>query len=446
MKIRMMSGGSKDEVLSPHFETTPYWWRAAAPQDTSSQPLPEIAEVVIVGSGYTGLCCALELADAGVRPLVLEAGPLGAGASTRSGAMVTGGQKFVVSGAIRRFDAKRQARILEDAGESLQLVGERVDRYALDADYRRYGRVILADVPRHMTRLARWAELLHRHAGSTVSLMNRAELSNEVGGRRYHGGLLIEDYGGLHPAKYHRALADAARARGAILASHTTVADITREAVGFRVRTSRGEIAAREVVIGTNGYSGSAVPYLRKRVVPIAAYVAATEALPLGMAEEMIPHHRMLSDTQRSLYWMRLSPDGTRLIFGARPSIFDKDARTAGRLLHRMMCGVWPHLAKVRVEHCWNGFVAMTADHIPHMGRHDGIHYAVGCNGSGVAMMSYLGYQTARKLLGNQNRPCAFDSDSFPAPPFYDGWPWFIPLVSGWYHFRDGFDRAIASL
>ena len=225
---------------SPQFKTTPYWWEAAPPEDASDQALPEAVDVAIVGSGYTGLCCALELADAGGKPLILEAGPLGAGASTRSGAMVTGGQKFVVSGAIRHLDAGRQAGVLEDAGELLQLVGERVKRYNLDADYRRYGRVILAHVPKHMKRLARWAELLQRHAGSTVSLISAADLPTEVGGKRYHGGLLIEDYGGLHPAKYHRALADAARTRGAILASHAPVKGIEREAGGFRVRTGRG--------------------------------------------------------------------------------------------------------------------------------------------------------------------------------------------------------------
>ena len=96
-----------------------------------------------------------------------------------------------------------------------------------------------------MKRLARWAELLQRHAGSTVSLIGAADLPTEVGGKRYHGGLLIEDYGGLHPAKYHRALADAARTRGAILASHAPVKGIEREAGGFRVRTGRGEMSSR---------------------------------------------------------------------------------------------------------------------------------------------------------------------------------------------------------
>ncbi len=435
-----------DDVLSQDFKDTPYWWEAAPPEDASAQPVPDEVDVAIVGSGYTGLCCALELADGGASCVVLEAGPLGAGASTRSGAMVTGGQKFVVSGAVRDIDASRQVRVLEDAGESLRMMQERVDKYQLDAEYVRYGRVILAHVPQHVARLAHWAELLRVHAGSTVSLLSRSELGSEVGGRRYHGGLLIEDYGGLHPAKYHRALREAARRRGAILASHAKMLAIAPDRAGFLVRTARGVVRARHVVMGTNGYTDGTVPYLQRRMVPVTAYVVATEPMPPGMAEALIPRRRMLSDTQRDLYWIRLSPDGTRMIFGARPRIFETDARTAARDLHRMMCGVWPELQGVRIDFCWTGFVGMTVDHMPHMGVHDGIHYAVGCNGSGVAMMSYLGYQTARKLLGRQNRSCAFDSDTFPGLPLYNGKPWFIPVVAGWYRLRDSVDRAMAGL
>lgn len=436
----------RGDVLSETFKDTPYWWQAAPPEDASAQLVPEEVDVVIVGSGFTGLCSALELADNGTTCVVLDAGSLGAGASTRSGAMVTGGQKFVVSGAVRGVDARQQARILEDAGESLRMMQERIDKYRLDADYVRYGRVILAHVPRHVARLAHWADLLREHAGSTVSLLSRTELAAEVGGRRYHGGLLIEDYGGLHPAKYHLALREAARRRGVVFASHARVLGIARDGTRFLVQTVRGVARARHVVIGTNGYTDGAVPYLQRRMVPVTAYVVATEPLPPGMAETLIPRKRMLSDTQRDLYWIRLSPDGTRMIFGARPRIFETDARTAAHDLHRMMCGVWPELRKVRIAFCWTGFVGMTADHLPHMGMHDGIHYAIGCNGSGVAMMSYLGYQTARKLLGKQNRDCAFDRDRFPAPPFYNGTPWFVPVVAGWYRLRDGVDRAIAAL
>jgi len=435
---------SADAVLADDFRDTPYWWDAAPPGEGMAGSLPGATDVAIIGSGYTGLCCAIGLAERGTDCVVLDAGALGEGASSRSGGMVTGGQKFVVSGAIRGLDTGRQQRILEDAHESLTALEARITTYQLDTDYARTGRVILANVQRHYARLIRWATLLER-AGSAVCLLDRGRLHTEIDGRRYHGGLLIEDYGGLHPGKYHRSLRTAAAARDAKLFSRAAVRRVQRTPRGFVLSTDKGEITAREVVIGTNGYTGGLVPYLQRRIVPVAAYVIATEQLPPGMMDSLVPRRRMLSDTQRSLYWFRPSPDGTRIIFGARPRMREAEPRIAAGDLHRMLCDVWPQLRDIRVAFCWRGNIGMSADHIPHMGVHDGIHYALGCNGSGVAMMSYLGTQLANKILGRQNRPCAFDSSAFPAVPAFAGQPWFVPLVTSWYRMRDRLDRIAAA-
>jgi len=106
-----------------------------------------------------------------------------------------------------------------------------------------------------------------------------------------------------------------------------------------------------------------------------------------------------------------------------------------------MMTDVWPELARTRITHAWTGFVAFTFDHLPHLGEHEGIHYAVGCQGSGVAMMSWLGHQAGLKLAGGANRPSAFDGLAFPTRPLYDGRPWFLPAVGTWYRLRDWIDR-----
>jgi glycine/D-amino acid oxidase-like deaminating enzyme len=132
--------------------------------------------------------------------------------------------------------------------------------------------------------------------------------------------------------------------------------------------------------------------YLQRRMVPVTAYVVVTEPMPPGVVAALIPRQRMLSDTRRDLYRVRPSRGGTRMILGARPRIFETDAWTAVRDLYGKRCEVWPELRPVRIDFCWTGFVGMTADHMPHMGVHDRVHYAVGCNGSGVAMMSYLGF------------------------------------------------------
>src|SRR5690606_17468040 len=314
----------------------------------------------------------------------------------------------------------------------------------LDADYRRCGRVILASTPRHYGRLEEWAELLRSRAGSDVQLVPRDRLHEEIGSSRFYGGLLIRDYGGLHPAKYHRSLRRAAAAQGASLHSHAAVRAIRRQGAGYRVETERGTVEARHVLVATNGYTGELLPFLQRRVVPVQSYIVATETLPPGLADRLSPNKRMFSDTRRDLCYFRLSPDGTRVLYGARPGVFDTDLRSAAVSLHRQACDIWPELNDLKVAFCWTGNVGMSADHLPHMGVHEGIHYAAGCNGSGVAMMSYLGYQSARKILGRQNRPCAFDGLDFPSPPFYRGKPWFLPIVAGWYRARDSLDRVLS--
>ena len=133
--------------LAAGFKTTPYWWEAARPEATPQLPLPERVDVAIVGSGYCGLSAAIELSAAGRSVVVLDAGELGIGASTRSGGMVTGGQKFVVSGALKSHTPARRQRILEDAKASLDHIEELIARHCLDADYVRCGRLLAAHTP-----------------------------------------------------------------------------------------------------------------------------------------------------------------------------------------------------------------------------------------------------------------------------------------------------------
>ena len=111
-----------------------------------------------------------------------------------------------------------------------------------------------------------------------------------------------------------------------------------------------------------------------------------------------------------------------------------------------MMTDRFPQLGDARVTHAWTGNTAFTLDALPHMGRDDGMHYLLGCNGSGVAVMTYMGWQTARKILGLANQPSAFDSEEFPDHPLYSGNPWFLPALGSWYRLRDRLDRTIGNI
>jgi glycine/D-amino acid oxidase-like deaminating enzyme len=200
-------------------------------------------------------------------------------------------------------------------------------------------------------------------------------------------------------------------------------------------------VRAKQIIIATNGYTGDVMPQLKRRLIPVASHIIATEALSPDLAVSLFPKGRTISDTPRILTYYRLSPDGKRVLFGGRARFTQSTPEISAPILHRMMTDRLPQLAGVKVTHAWTGNVAFAFDFLPHMGVSEGMHYCLACNGSGIAMMSYLGHQTARKIIGGGNRVSAFEEIDFPTHALYGGNPWFLPLVGSWYRMRDKIDR-----
>jgi glycine/D-amino acid oxidase-like deaminating enzyme len=195
------------------------------------------------------------------------------------------------------------------------------------------------------------------------------------------------------------------------------------------------------VLIATNGYTDRLVPWLQRRVIPIGSYIIATEPLPAELAARLSPKQRMMFDTKHFLYYFRLSADN-RLIFGGRAS-FTPDTpytvRESAAILRRGMLKVYPQLGGVRITHAWGGTLGFTFDLLPHAGQTpEGLHYALGCGGHGVAMLSYLGACVARQMSGEVVDNPLFKLP-FPTAPagLYRGKPWFLPLAGLYYRVLD---------
>lgn len=394
------------------FRCVPYWWDAAPPE-ASHAPLPASVDVAIVGSGYCGLSAAAEAACRGASVAVLDAAEIGAGGSTRSGGMVSSGQKLALTNAIRGVPADRLKRLMCESAASFDYLKRLIAEEALDADLTITGRFFGAYTPAHFDVLRDQGQVLRDKTGVTVHVIERDAQRAIIGSDYYYGGILVDEYGGLHTAKYHRALRELARRRGATMHSHAAVQRIEREGPQFRLHTARGTLNARRVLVATNGYTGPLLPFFSRRVLPIASYQIATEALPDGLMDALNPGRRMISDSKRNLFYTRPSPDGTRMIFGSRPAIRELGEREAARRLYSKLVQLWPALRDVRITHAWKGYVAMTRDKLAHIGTHEGVHYALGCNGNGVALMSYLGHRIAKHMLGVERDMGAFGEGTF---------------------------------
>jgi glycine/D-amino acid oxidase-like deaminating enzyme len=425
----------------------PYWWEAWQPTAEGAEgPLPSRSHVAIVGAGYAGLSAAIELADNGVEVTVIEANAPGFGASTRSGGAVSGGVNVGKSFSGKSIDpnSERALHMLSDAADAFSLIERIIEREKIQCFWEKRGRFVGAWTPKHYASLAKRVDTLNRAANSGCFMVPRERQREEMASDYYHGGMVVERSAKLHPALYYKGLLDAARRRPITICGKAPVERIEKLGKKWRIQTGRGTVEADEVVIATNGYTGDATPRLKRRVVPIASHIIATEELSPDLAASLIPKRRTLSDTRRVLCYYRMSPDGKRVVFGGRARFTPVTPETSAPILHRFMLDRFPQLEGVRVTHAWTGNVAFTLDAVPHMGRDDGMHYALGCNGSGVAMMTYLGNQTARKIVGKANSVCAFDAPEFPEHPLYNGNPWFLPLIGGWYRLRDEVDRLLA--
>ena len=427
------------------FRGKPYWWdtvRLAA--EGSRTPVPERVDVAIIGAGYTGLAAARELGRRGARVAVLETETAGWGASSRNGGMVLTGLKLGVVELCAKLGRELTARMYQASMEAIACVEHIVSEEQIDCTFARCGHLEVASKPNHYRRLADWAEVIARDFGREVRLVPRGEMGSEIGSRIYHGGLVDEGSAGLNPARYVAGLASAAQKAGATICERARVETIERSAdggaAGFRLATARGSVWAREVFVATSGYTGAATPELRRRVVPIGSYIIATEPLPAGLAAELVPRGRMIFDSKYFLHYFRLTPDG-RMLFGGRAAFFPETERTIRRsaeILRRDMVRVYPQLAQSPVEYAWGGTLDFTFDMLPHAGTLDGLHFALGYAGHGVAMATYLGTKMAAAIAG-ENPALPFALVPFPGAPLglYNGRPWFLPLASAWYRLLD---------
>lgn len=436
-------------IFAPDFKTTPWWWEAAEPP-TRDSVLPDHAGVAVVGGGYAGLSAALTLRRLGHDVAVLDAERIGWGASSRNGGMVSGGLK-VASGALEKAYGPAWAKAIAlAAAASFPFIEETIARERIACDYVRCGRFVPAWTPKHYEALAAKADFIAEVTGLPTRMLPRERQHEALGSDRYHGGMLADAGGSLHPGKYARGLALAAEAAGVLLLDGLRVTAIQREGSGFRIATERGQMRADAVLVATNGYSRdahgrSAMPWLARRMIPVGSYIIATEELPHYAIEKFFPGRRMISDTRRVLNYFRPSPTGNRILWGGRASFSPTEPEKAAPALRRMMLSVFPELKEVQITHAWTGNVAFTFDFLPHIGVQDGIHYAAGCQGSGVAMATWLGHRAALKIARAENEPFALDGLKFPTKPFYNGNPnWFLPIVGGWYRLRDHIDRVAA--
>jgi len=380
--------------------------------EASSLEGPLKTDVVVIGGGLTGSSTALCLAEKGVSVALIESRHFGWGASGRSGGQIINGYA-AEQDTLEKLVGFDTARELWD--HSLAAVGftkDRIAQHQIECDFER-GYLHAGVKPRHAQGLEEWAEHLDKkYDYSVMSYLDKSQLSEIISSELYSGGVSDPGSGHLHPLNYSLGLTQAAGQAGAQLFENTTVQSVDKEShsdgsSGYIVRCERGEIRCDNVVYACNAYLDKLQSDLRKQIMPVGTYIVATEALGEETARGLISNNAAVADTNFVLDYFRTSADH-RMLFGGRVSYSTLEPRRLSASLEKRMLRVFPQLAGTKIEYAWGGFVAITRNRAPHIGRLPGGQlFAQGFSGHGMALTGYVGSLLANAVMGdNQTLAC----------------------------------------
>lgn len=332
--------------------------------------------------------------------------------------------------------------IVEESFLALQHVKDVVAREAIACDLAVVGYFRGAMTPRLYEAMGRNLDRIRQVMPCDAYLVPRAEQQGEIGTELYHGGLAMPGYAGLHPARYVAGLAETARRLGVRIVSGARVTAISPQAGGFKLSVGERTTAAKQLLVATNGYTGALLPFLQRRIIPIRSALIATSQLPAEVMDRLMPKRRMLAGSQRVVTYYRPSPDGTRILFGGRVLKVNGENVVHANAAHlrKQMLQVFPELERTPITHYWHGQTGFTFDKLPHLGEQEGVFYACGYNGTGIARASWFGHKIAQRMLGSTGAPSAYADLPFRSRPLYYGKPWFLPLAVLFYEMRDRWD------
>jgi gamma-glutamylputrescine oxidase len=362
------------------------------------------ADIVIIGGGFAGLATAFSLMERGVRDCVLlEAQTIGHGASGRNGGFVFGGFSLDTADLVKQLGRDEARRLYQLTQDAVNRIRARIDEHRIDCDAV-YGGALLANWFAGDKPLLETQRFMRETFGIDWRWVSRDEMRALLLSERYHAGLFESNAFHFNPLKYALGEARVLQQRGVRVHEQTRVRAIVADGSGWRVDAGAGSVHCRHVVVSCGGYLDGLVAPLARATMPIATYVMTTEPLHERL-RSALRTDAAVYDTRFAFDYYRPLPD-TRLLWGSRISIRERKPADVSRLLLGDLLRVYPQLRGVQVTHAWSGLMSYARHKMPQVGRlPNGLWYAMGFGGHGVAPTTLAGVVLAQALTGEAEIP-----------------------------------------
>lgn len=400
------------------------YYEASVQREPLGAPLQgEIqADVLVVGAGFAGLSTAIELAQRGYKVIVLEADRVCSGASGRNGGQAIAGYACGQEPFEQQLGAAQAQRAWELSLESLDIIEERIEKFAIDCDWVK-GYMYVADSERKARALEQDMQAMAHTYRFKTDFVKGADVQKYIDSPRYCAAAFEQRSGHLHPLKYGLGLARAARSLGVQIFEKSPVVKLHRGAT-LRAETAQGSVRAAFGVLAGNctlaEHGPQVAPDIAPRIMPVGTYIIGTQPLDPQLCRRLIPSNAAVCDNNFILDYFRFSADH-RMLFGGRVSY---STRTPANLQQVMACRmgeVFPALRGVPVEFVWGGFVDISMNRAPDFGRlGDNLLYLQGFSGHGLALTGLAGRVAAQAIAGQAERFDVFSSlqhHKFPGGP-----------------------------
>ena len=412
----------------------PYWWSDAKPDFIDQVEWSSNADVLIVGAGYTGLSAALTLLDSGLKVIIIDKEIAGFGASSRNGGITSGKIKPSIRELKSKFGLDLSKQIVEEGNLARKDLYDFIKKEKIDCDLKINGMFVGATSKKGLENQKKEIDFNFRSIGIENKIIEKKDVPDFIESNKYVGGIFDKRIGSIHPAKLVKSMIHLVQKKGGLIFDKTTFKKSERNGKKFYIWTNKGLVKSNHLIIATNAYTDKNIPWLRKKLIPVISEMISTCEIGNNRVNSLMPKLTTFGEALNLFYYFRPSPDGKRILIGGRRVRYNNENPT--KKLKSGLLEIFPGLNDIEISNHWYGFVTFPVDQLPKLVMHEGIIYAAGYCGSGTVWSRWFGKKAAEIILNFETKS-AFYNIPFRKIPFYNGYPWFVPVAIKYFKMQD---------